>query len=285
MDDLGDLAVVEADDRDVAARVQAPLGQRAQHPHRQRVGGADEGRRGRLVEQHRTGLAAAPHGVLDPRGHPGRREPSLLQRPAPPGPTVLADAGVLAPPDPRDPLVAAFDQVAGGQLGAGGTVDVDPGVAGIGVVPRAAEGDERRAPLAQPRGLRVAEVGVGDDEGVDRGRAQQVVVPLERVGALPGEEQHVVAGLARGPDQGVHEAVHRGVGGALLHGAEPQPDEVGGAGAQVARGTVGQVAELVDGLLHAHEGVGAQQVGVVDRVGDGLARDTGARRDVGEGRW
>ena len=45
-----------------------------------------------------------------------------------------------------------------------------------GAVPRAAERDERRPLLGEPGGLRVAEVGVGDDEGVDRGRAQQVVV-------------------------------------------------------------------------------------------------------------
>ena len=45
--------------------------------------------------------------------------------------------------------MAALEQVLGGQLGAGGAVDVDPRVAGVGVVPRPAEGDERRPPLTR----------------------------------------------------------------------------------------------------------------------------------------
>ncbi len=53
------------------------------------------------------------------------------------------------------------------------------------------------------------------------------------------------------------------LGGALLGGAHPQPDQVGGAGAEVAGRAVGQVAELRYGLLDAQQGVLAQQVGVV----------------------
>jgi hypothetical protein len=87
--------------------------------------------------------------------------------------------------------------------------------------------------------LRVAEIGVGDDEGVDGGRAQEVVVPADRIVRRTGEEEEVVAALTGGLDQGVDEPVHRGVRGALLGGVELQPDQVAGAGAQVARSTVG----------------------------------------------
>ena len=75
-------------------------------------------------------------------------------------------------------LVAAVEQVGGGQVGPGRTVDVDPGVVGgLGSShgrPKATNGARRSL---QPGGLRVAEVGVGHDERVDGGGAQQVVVP------------------------------------------------------------------------------------------------------------
>src|SRR5262249_13676278 len=158
------------------------------------------------------------------------------------GAPVLADPGVLAPADPRDPVVSALDQVRGGDLGAGGAVDVDPRVLRPEVVPGSAEGDERRLPLGEPGRLRVAEVGVGDDEAVDGGGPQQVAVPGQRVGGVAGEEQDVVARVAGGLDQRVDEPVHGGVGGALLGGADPHADQVGGAGAQVARGAVRRVA-------------------------------------------
>jgi hypothetical protein len=126
--------------------------------------------------------------------------------------------------------VPLVDEVGGRQLGAGSAVDVDPGVRGLGVVPGAAEGDERRAALVEPVGLRVAEVGVGHHERVDRGRAEQVVVAGQLVLGVarlrPGEQQHVVAGRAGRLDQGVHEPVHLCVGGALLHGLDRQADQV-----------------------------------------------------------
>ena len=51
---------------------------------------------------------------------------------------------------------------------------------------------------------------------------------------------------------------------------------------EVAGGPVGRVAEVVDGLQDPGQGVGAEQVGVVDRVRDGLARDARTLGDVGE---
>ena len=73
--------------------------------------------------------------------------------------------------------VCPVGEVVDGEHDAGAPVDVDPRVGGAGAVPRAAEGDERHLLLLEPRRLRVAAVGVGDDEGVDGRRAQQVVVP------------------------------------------------------------------------------------------------------------
>ena len=168
--------------------------------------------------------------------------------------------------------------------GAGRAVDVDPGVGRVGVVPRPAERDERRPLAGQPGGLRVAEVGVGDDEGVDGGGAQQVVVAADRVVRRTGEQQHVVAAVTGGLHERVDEAVHRGVGGALLGRVELQADQVAGAGAQVAGGAVGRVAQLGDRVLDAGERVGTQELGVVDGVGDGLPRHAGPLGHVGQRR-
>ena len=164
-----------------------------------------------LVEQH--GAASRPLATVSStrEAEAGGGEAARVHRAAPAGAPVLADAGVLAPADPGDPLVAA--RRAGGRWRASAparAVDVDPGVAAprgrptAGRTPRTA-----RRRWLEPGGLRVAEVGVGDDEGVDGGRAQQVVVAVERVVVVAGEEQHVVAGLARGLHQRVHEAVHQ----------------------------------------------------------------------------
>ena len=122
-------------------------------------------------------------------------------------------------------------------------------------------------------GLRRPGVGVGDDEGVDGGRAEQVVVAVERVVGVAGEQQHVVTGARGGLGQAVQEPVHQRVAGALLGLLEAQPDQVRGAGAQLAGGPVGRVAEPVDHRLHPDEGLGPQQLGVVQRVGDRLPRD------------
>jgi hypothetical protein len=131
------------------------------------------------------------------------------------------------------------EQVVGRELGAGGTVHVDPRVRGVGVVPGTPERDERCALAGQPRGLGVAQIGVGHDERVDGRGPQQVVVRPDRVLGAAGEQQHVVAGLTGGLHERVHEAVHRRVGGAFLGRVELQPDQVAGAGAEVARSTVG----------------------------------------------
>ena len=167
--------------------VEAAVAQRVQHPHRQGVGGADERRRRWPRRAARPRPRARLATVSSTReASPVVGRPRACMRAGPARPPVLADEGVLAPADPGDPRVARVEQVVGGQLGAGGAVDVDPRVGGLGVVPRPAERDERRPPLAQPGRLRVAEVGVGHDEGVDGGRAEQVVVPGDGSSASPG---------------------------------------------------------------------------------------------------
>ncbi len=116
-----------------------------------------------------------------------------------------------------------------------GAVDVGPARGPRrGVVPGPAEGDEGGAALRQEAGLRRAGVGVGHHEGVDGGRAQQVVVAVQRVLRVTGEQQHVVAGARGGLDQAVQEPVHQRVAGALLGRLEAQADQVRGAGAQLA---------------------------------------------------
>src|SRR5690606_21356091 len=103
---------------------------------------------------------------------------------------ILPDPRILVPAHPRDPVMTPVEQVSGGELGAGGTVDVDPRMprqptgSRLEVVPGSSEGDERRPPLLEPGGLRVAEVGVGDHEGVDRGRAKQILIARQRITAV-----------------------------------------------------------------------------------------------------
>ncbi len=129
-----------------------------------------------------------------------------------------------------------------------------------------------------PRSCRNADcgvpgVGVGHHEGVHGGRAQQVLVTVERVRGVAGEEQDVVTGARRGLDEAVQQPVHQRVAGALLGRLEAKPDQVRGTGAQLACRPVGRVAEPLDHRHHPLEGLRAQQVGVVQRVGHGLSRD------------
>lgn len=119
--------------------------------------------------------------------------------------------------------MVALEQMVGRQAGACRPVDVDPGMGGLGAVPRPPERHERRATFGQPGGLRVAEVGVGHDEGVDGGRPQHLVVSRDRI--LTRDQQHVMAGLGGGLHERVHEAVHHRVGGALFCPAESQSDQ------------------------------------------------------------
>ena len=173
-----------------------------------------------------------------------------LHRRLPAAAPVLADARGLLPAEPGDPVVPLLEQVLGGQPGTVGAVDVGPGVVGTGLVPGPAEGHEGSTTLAQEAGLRRTGVGVGDHEGVHGGGAQQVVVPVERVVGVAREQQHVVPGARGRLGEAVQEPVHQRVAGALLGGLEAQPDQVRGAGAQLAGGPVGRVAEAFDDRLH-----------------------------------
>ena len=165
--------------------------------------------------------------------------------------TVLADPRGLLPAEPGDPLGDPARAGARSRAGHRGRRrrrsrrGRRPGRPTVGRRPRTG------APLLEEAGLRGAGVGVGDDEGVDGGGAQQVVVPVERVLRVAGEQQHVVPGARGGLDQAVQEAVHQRVAGALLGRLEAQPEQVRGAGAQLAGGPVGRVAEPLDDRLDA----------------------------------
>ena len=154
-----------------------------------------------------------------------------------------------------------------------------------GVVPRAAEGHEGRAPLLEEPRLRRAGIGVGHHECVDRRGAQQVVVAVERVVRVAGEEQHVMSGARGRFDQAVQEPVHQRVAAALRGCLEAQADQVGGARPELPGRAVGRVAESLDHRLHPFEGVRPQQIGVVQRVGDGLPGNPRLLRDRRQGRW
>ena len=54
-------------------------------------------------------------------GQAGGREMTAVHGAGPARTSVLTDPGVLAPADPGDPLVAAVEQVGGGQVDPGGT--------------------------------------------------------------------------------------------------------------------------------------------------------------------
>ena len=127
--DLGDLRVVEADHGDVAPRAQAALGEGVQHAHGQVSQAQTNAVAGASSSSTARGLARRSRRCPRPReARPVVGRPRACIALGPARAPVLADAGVLAPADPGDPGVALVEQVVGGQLGAGGAVDVDPGV-------------------------------------------------------------------------------------------------------------------------------------------------------------
>ena len=137
-------------------------------------------------------------GVLDPDGEPGGRQAALVH-----GARSSRSAG---PRRSGSPCASRSRRSAGGPRSSRWSVASSAPAApststhawrGLRLVPGPAEGDERRPALLEPGGLRVAGVGVGHHEGVHGGRAQQVVVPGDRVVGVAGEQQHVVAGARR----------------------------------------------------------------------------------------
>ena len=110
--DLGDLGVVEADDRDVPAGAQPAVGQRVQDAHRQGVGGAHERRRLGLVEQH----ARWPRGRSPRCPRPGTRARwSAARARASPG---SSRSG--GPRRSRSPCASRSRRSGGGRARAGG---------------------------------------------------------------------------------------------------------------------------------------------------------------------
>ena len=98
--------------------------------------------------------------------------PRLAEGLGPAGPPGVAHPGALRPAQEADPPMPGAEQVPGGLGGAGGVVDVDPGV-GVRRAPRPAEGHERDLAAGQPGGAHVTVVGAGQDKGIEvvRGRA------------------------------------------------------------------------------------------------------------------
>ena len=193
-EDLRDLRVVEADDRDVATRRElaeprACAARPSRGCRRRRRTPWERIRRGaRRPPRHRSGRCPPP----------GRRDPWSGGRASRIAPIQPARRSSPMGESLRQPIQAIRVWPLSIRCSVASRVPAAPSTSTHGWVACGwshgpAERDERRPLLGQPGGLRVAEVGVGDDEGVDRGRAQQVVVAADGVVVVAGEEQHVVA--------------------------------------------------------------------------------------------
>jgi hypothetical protein len=119
-------------------------------------------------------------------------------------------------------------------------------------------------------------VGAVQDEGVEVIGREQVLVRADLVLVLVGRVEHdPVALLGGGLGEPVQEAVEDPAVDAVAGRLDPHRDQPAPAGAHLAGGLVGAVAELRDRLLDAAAGLLADDVRGVDDVGHGLPRDLG----------
>ena len=171
------------------------------------------------------------------------------------------------------------EQVLGRGRGAGGTVHVDPGMV-IGGVPRPAEGHAWDTACGEVGRAAVGRVGGGEDEPVQVPAVEQVVVrgDLFRVGGRR-VEHHAVVALCGSVGERVQEAVEDAVGRCGLDAQTQHPRPTG---AELLRGAVRPVAQVLDRGSDALGGVRPDQVRRVEHVGDGLRGDSGAGRDGAE---
>ena len=69
---------------------------------------------------------------------------------------------------------------------------------------------------------------------------------------------------------------------AVVEAGEDQAKGLGGTAGQLASALVGQVAQAIDSRVDEFEGIGAQLLGVVERVGNRAERNPGLARDVAD---
>lgn len=209
------------------------------------------------VEQQAGGVPGGLHVVLALRAAAADRQPVALQGAFPARGPLVSGAGAARPAEEGDPHVAQADEMVDRGVGAGGVVDVDP-VADLPPRPHPPEGGERHAAPGEPRLPGVAVRGAAEYEAVDVVGVQQFLVRLQQPGpGGGGEQQDAMVSLVRGLGERVQKVIeHRG-GGTGRHGLDAVAEEFAGAGAQGLRGAVGAVAEGVDGLTYALQGVGA----------------------------
>ena len=186
-------AAVESSKPDHARRRPRPAGRASasarEHAHRHGVAGAHERRSAaRRVEQRVRGRGGRTSTVSSPRARQPAGGQAVLVHPVHPA----ARAGPRRCSEPFCQPIQAIrrwprsTRWSTASTHPGAAVDVDPGVAARPGSsqgrPNATNGTPRSA---QPGGLRVAAVGVGDHERVDRRGAQQLVVRRRLVRRRP----------------------------------------------------------------------------------------------------
>jgi len=126
-------------------------------------------------------------------------------------------------------------------------------------------------------------VGAGQDKTVEIVRGEELLVGGDLGGVADRRvEHHAVAGHRCRVGEAVQEAVEHRAVDAVAGRLDAHRDELGPPGAHLAGGLVDPVAEGRDRLAHPFPGLGADDLGRVDHVRDGLAGDPGPLGDRGD---
>ena len=129
----------------------------------------------------------------------------------------------------------------------------------------------------------IAAVGVGDHEGVDQVGADHGLVAADHRAGLVRRERHQVAAVG---GRGRRERHHERTGDVVAGEPECVQLDADGPGPllfELPGRRRRSVAEAVDDGADLGQRGGMHPVGVVQCVGDGLARDACSLRDLGDG--
>ena len=120
--------------------------------------------------------------------------------------------------------------------------------------------------------------GLNHDAGHLRAHKIAQVMILENIVVIGIGDEQIVAVLA-GLVVGAAGDLERK---AVVETGEHQAKGLGGAARELTSALVGQVAQAIDGLVDEPEGLGAQLLGMVERVGNRAKRNPGLARDVAD---